>query len=160
MEPADIDDIYRWENDPAIWAYSFAHQPFSRHALQTFIDDCSLTDIYAARQLRLMADDGDRTVGSVDLYDFDPFNQRAAIGIIVDSSCRRQGYATAIIAALEQFALQHLNLHQLYCDVACDNTHSLSLFTHCGYSTCATMRQWLRTPDGWADCQRLQKILH
>ena len=39
MEPADIDAIYSWENDPSLWGVSAAHQPFSRQALQRFIDE-------------------------------------------------------------------------------------------------------------------------
>ena len=93
MEPCDIDAIYRWENDPSVWGVSMSHQPFSRYALSRFIDENSGSDIYASRQLRLMADSGGTTVGCIDLYDFDPYHRRAGVGLLVDSRmrcCRRQ----------------------------------------------------------------------
>lgn len=160
MEPADIDAIYRWENDPSTWTVSAAHQPFSRQALQRFIDECSSSDIYTSRQQRLMADsDGGTAVGCVDLYDFDPFHRRAAIGIIVDSNQRHKGYGTAMLGAIEDFASRHLDLHQLHCIVAANNKHSLTLFEKAGYTACGTIKEWILDGRQWIDAQIFQKIL-
>lgn len=160
LEPTDIDAIYRWENDPDVWTYSAAHQPFSRQALRQFIDECSLSDIYSSHQLRLMADDEEgRPVGCADLYDFDPYHRRAAIGIIVDSCERRKGIATAMLNAIEEFATRHLSLHQLYADIAATNQGCLRLFQHCGYQRCAEMRQWILEAGLWTDAYRYQKII-
>lgn len=161
LEPDDIDAIYRWENDPEVWTYSAAHQPFSRHTLHQFIDESSSVDIYASRQMRLMAVDNEtnETVGCVDLYDFDPFNGRAAIGILVDRQKRRQGSGTAIVQALEEFCKRHLGLHQLYCDMADNNTACIRMFESRGFERCATMRQWMNGENGWNDAYRYQKIL-
>ena len=165
MEPGDIDAVYRWENDPAVWTYSAAHQPFSRHALQQFIDESSGSDIYTARQLRLMADTvvtdskPATTIGCIDLYDFDPYHRRAAIGLLVDSAQRGKGYGTAMLAELEVFAAEHLNLHQLHSIVAADNTQSIKLFTQAGYTKCGTLRDWMASAQGWTDAFVFQKII-
>lgn len=159
MEPSDIEVIYRWENDPAVWGVSIAHQPFSRYALQRFIDENSCSDIYASRQLRLMADDGDTAVGCIDLYDFDPFHRRASVGVLVDSRMRRQGYGCAMLAALEDFGLQHLDLHQLHCIVAADNKQSVSLFGKAGYSNCGILKEWVLSNGRWVDAIVFQKII-
>lgn len=159
LEPADIDAIYRWENDPALWSVSDAHQPFSRQALQRFIDESSSLDIYASRQLRLMACDGDATVGCVDLYDFDPFHRRAGIGIMVDSRLRHRGYGKAMLVAVEDFARQHLAMHQLYSIVADDNRHSISLFGKAGYAPCGTLSDWTLSEGRWVNATMFQKII-
>ena len=159
MEPGDIDAIYRWENDPSVWNVSAAHQPFSRFALSRFIDENSGSDIYASRQLRLMADSGGRTVGCTDLYDFDPYHRRAGVGVLVDSGLRRQGYGEAMLRALELFAAQHLNLHQLHCIIAADNILSIALFTKAGYMKCGTLRDWVASADKWTDAFQFQKII-
>ncbi|MBP5548125.1 MAG: GNAT family N-acetyltransferase [Bacteroidales bacterium] len=160
IEPGDIDAIYRWENDPAIWIYSAAHQPFSRHALQKFIDESSDTDIYTSRQLRLMADnETGEPVGCVDIYDFDPFHHRASVGILVDSSMRNKGYGFAILHALEEFASTHLALHQLHSIVTADNNESISLFEKAGYLRCGTLHDWVWANGSWADAFSYQKIL-
>lgn len=159
LEPADVDAIYRWENDPDVWQHGVAHTPFSHHALAQYITDCAMTDIYTAKQLRLMAMDGVVAVGCVDLFDFDPYHHRAGVGLLVDQALRHQGYGRAIVEALLDFARQHLHLHLLYCDVAANNEACRRLFESAGFECCGVRRQWLKTLDGWADAVVFQKIL-
>ncbi len=163
MEPGDIDAIYRWENDPTVWTYSAAHQPFSRHALQQFIDESSMTDFYASRQLRLIAEEegGHEPLGCVDLFDFDPYHLRAGVGIIVDSSKRRKGFGLAMLREVEQFASEHLRMHQLHCTISSDNMASIALFTTAGYTQCGTLKQWnLDGSNIWHDALMFQKIIN
>ena len=177
MEPEDIDAIYRWENDPSVWSDSAAHQPFSRQALSQFIEESSGADIYSCRQLRLMAEkeeimrteNGKRdcknvfcrhnTVGCIDLFDFDPYHRRAGVGIIVDSQYRRQGIGMQMLLALEEFASQHLLIHQLHCTIAANNDASVALFEKAGYVRCGTLSQWIFSCDKWIDAFTYQKIL-
>ena len=159
MEPCDIDAIYRWENDPSVWGVSMSHQPFSRYALSRFIDENSGSDIYASRQLRLMADSGGTTVGCIDLYDFDPYHRRAGVGLLVDSRMRRQGFGMAMLKALETFAVDHLEMHQLHCVVAADNEASIALFTKVGYAQCGVLHDWVASAGKWLDALSFQRIL-
>lgn len=159
LEPGDIDAIYRWENDPQIWVYNAAHQPFSRHALLQYIDESSLTDIYASRQLRLVAEKEGKPVGCIDLYDFEPFHRRAAIGVLVDSSERQQGIGRAMLEQLENFAREHLQLHQLYCTIATDNHPCLGLFRSANYQQSGTLSQWIMHQGIWVDAIVFQKII-
>lgn len=158
MEPEDIESIYRWENDTSVWIDSFAHQPFSRHALSLFINENSSSDIYSCRQLRLMADTS-HTVGCVDLFDFDPYHRRAGVGIIVDSQHRRQGIGLQMLYALDDFSRQHLQLHQLHCIISAGNLASLALFEKAGYVRCGTLSQWVFSSGHWIDAFTYQKIL-
>ena len=174
MEPEDIDAIYRWENDPSVWIDSAAHQPFSRHALSQFIEENSRADIYSCRQLRLMAEKidahvqsftgasdpvGAPAVGCVDLFDFDPYHRRAGVGIIVDSQHRRHGIGLAILYALEDFAREHLQLHQLHCTIAANNIASIALFEKAAYQRCGTMKDWVSNKRMWTDAYMYQKLL-
>lgn len=47
------------------------------------------------------AESGVRPVGCIDLYNYDPVNRRAAVGIMVATEHRRQGHALAMLHALE-----------------------------------------------------------
>ncbi len=153
MEPTDIDDIYRWENDPSIWEHSICHAPFSRHLLIEYVMDATTNDIFATKQLRLMAVDtaSGITVGCVDLFDFDPFHHRAGVGILVDSKQRQQGYGQAILQALHSYCHQQLQIHTLHCTIASDNRQSLHCFMRCGYTTIGHLTEWLWSPQGWKD---------
>ncbi|MBA7522215.1 hypothetical protein ES705_14333 [subsurface metagenome] len=85
LEAEDIGLLYEWENDKRIWQVSNTITPFSKFILQKYLDNSHM-DIYQAKQLRLMIDlaegDSKRTVGAIDLFDFDPFHLRAGVGIL------------------------------------------------------------------------------
>jgi len=159
VEPGDVDAMYAWENDPAVWSVSGTVAPFSRAALERFA--CRTEDIYAARQSRLIIEAADgRAVGAADLFDFDPQNLRAGVGILVHAeSDRRRGYASEALRLLEEYAAGVLRLHQLWCGVGSGNSASLALFRSAGYVRCGRRRDWILSPAGWQDEIEMQKII-
>ena len=159
LEAEDVDLLYVWENDPAVWGVSGTLAPFSRHTLRRFLDEQRF-DLSAARQLRLVVETLDgRAVGLVDLFEFEPVDLRAGIGILIHGAGDRgRGFASDALDVLCRYARQVLGLHQLWCSVAPDNAASLTLFRRAGFVECGRKREWRRTPDGWADELLLQKI--
>lgn len=100
-------------------------------------------------------------IGCVDLYNYDPLNKRAAVGIMVTTEYRRQGFALAMLKALEmQFSDVHGStpLRQFYADIAVTNTASLALFKKAGYIECGHFKDWLLVKDKYVDSIRMQKI--
>ena len=158
LEPEDLELMYGWENDMQIWRVSGTVAPFSRHVLSRLIEEQQF-DIYATRQMRLVIEHDGQAVGAVDLFEFDPHNRRAGVGIIVDSQHRVQGLGYDALKALEQYARQTLHLHQLWCSVTVDNEASLKLFRKAGYVECGLRREWILTSDGALDEILMQKIL-
>src|SRR5690606_751840 len=91
-EPTDVDILYKWENDPVNWLVSNTIVPFSKKQISDFIE--SGNNLYQQNQLRLMISGNDgATVGCVDLFEYDPKNRRAGIGILIDAPYRGKGYA-------------------------------------------------------------------
>ena len=158
LEPEDLELMYGWENDMQIWRVSGTVAPFSRHVLSRLIEEQQF-DIYATRQMRLVIEHDGQAVGAVDLFEFDPHNRRAGVGIIVDSQHRAQGLGHDALKALEQYARQTLHLHQLWCSVTVDNEASQKLFRKAGYVECGLRREWILTSDGALDEILMQKIL-
>ena len=99
MEPADVDLLMTWENASEDWWMGATLSPISRAAMTAFVE--GRQDLFEARQIRWMVDahhEGAwRTVGAVDLYDFDPRQLRAGVAIHVDAEHRRQGHAQGAI---------------------------------------------------------------
>jgi diamine N-acetyltransferase len=160
LEPSDIETLYRWENDTAVWGVSHTLLPFSRHMLEQFILG-QAQDIYQTRQARFVVEHAEsgRPVGVIDLFDFDPFHLRAGVGILIhDIADRRKGYASAALGMLVRYGFEVLRLHQLYADVPAGNEASLRLFERHGFVRCGVKKEWLRTPDGWEDEASLQLI--
>ena len=164
IEPADLETIYEWENDPANWLISNTITPFSRHVLTRYIEHAH-KDIHEARQLRLMIDLIDdsglakETIGTLDLFDFDPVHERAGLGILIaNQENRMKGFAYESLSILIQYAFETLHLHQLYCNIPNNNQASLNLFKKLGFVEIGIKRDWLRDSHGWLDVHLLQLL--
>ncbi len=160
VEPEDIELMYRWENDCSVWEVSGTLVPFSRHTLRRFLDEQQFDLTQTGQQRFIIENEAGRAVGAVDLFNFDPMNERAGIGILIaDEEDRRHGYARDAVQTLCRYGREVLGLHQLWCNVAVGNRASRDLFHSCGFEEIGTKRDWLRRPDGWEDEVSLQKIL-
>ena len=162
LEPQDVDVLYSLENDTALWRVSGTMAPFSRHSLMRFIEEQQY-DIYALRQQRLVIEadvDGEaRAVGAIDLFDFDPQNLRAGVGVVISAEYRERGYAKDALNILEYYAKVVLHLHQLWCGIGADNNASIRLFQGAGFVECGRRREWMLTSEGTIDEILMQKIL-
>jgi len=163
-EPSDVDVLYRWENDPEIWQVSNTYTPFSKYILEKYIENAHL-DIYQVKQLRLMIDVKEkgkrkiRTVGTIDLFDFDPYHNRAGVGILIgDKSDRKKGFATVALQKFIQYSFKNLQLHQLYCNITQGNSDSLKLFKNCGFVVSGRKTDWIKTPRKYLREYMLQLI--
>ncbi|MDR1672191.1 MAG: GNAT family N-acetyltransferase [Bacteroidales bacterium] len=162
VEPEDLTLLYLWENDRSVWKVSNTFAPFSKFRLQRYIEESG--DIREHGQLRMMIDshnDGHtKTVGAVDLFDFDPVHQRAGIGILIASGeDRGQGFASEAIRLMINYSKNILFLHQIYCNIAASNIVSVKLFGKAGFKLTGNKRNWLKTAAGWEDELLLQLIL-
>ncbi len=131
---------------------------------KTFVEQYiqySSRDIYEQKQLRLIIQNTEnKPVGAVDLFDFDPYNQRAGIGILVhDPEDRRHGYAYDTLMGLENYVLETLGIRQLFACVSEENNSSIKLFQKAGYDLTGIKKKWLNTTRGWKDEWFFQKIL-
>ncbi|MDR2936843.1 MAG: GNAT family N-acetyltransferase [Rikenellaceae bacterium] len=160
LEPEDLEYLYRWENDPGLWGVSHTLAPFSRHILKQFIENQTL-DIYQTRQTRFIIEslaDG-AIVGAVDLFEFDPYQERAGIGILVyDPADRCKGYAREAVGKLCEYCFEVLGMRQVWCNIAADNAPSIALFEECGFIRCGVKRGWLRTREGQLDEYMYQRL--
>lgn len=159
LEPEDLELLYHWENDSSLWQIGTTVSPFSRYVLKEYIAE-SHRDIYDMRQLRLMIDlrSANKTIGMVDLFDFDPHNHRAGIGILIDSRYQKQGFATSSVHLLMDYAFNFLKIHQLYVHIPIENEASKTLFSHCGFKVAGILREWISTSEGYSDVMIMQHI--
>ena len=97
--------------------------------------------------------------GCVELYSYDPLNRRAAVGIMVATEYRRQGYALAMLRELEKLSTTNYQLHTLFADIAALNSASIALFAKAGYTQCGLFKEWLEYDSHFIDNIRMQKIL-
>ncbi len=158
LEPEDLDLLYAVENDRALWPASNTNEPYSYFALRQYLER-STNDIYADRQLRLVAEEEGTPVGFIDLLNFVPEDRRAEVGVVILKPYRRQGCCTQALQELERYARDVLHMHQLYAHIAQSNEPCLRAFSHAGYDHGATLRQWIWRGDYYEDVAVMQKIL-
>jgi len=160
LEPDDIELLYQWENNIEIWNVSNTRTPFSKYILAEYLKD-SAKDIYETKQLRLIIqNESDEPVGALDLFDFDPYHQRAGIGILIHKSeNRNHGYATDTLNSIFGFAVEVLGLKQLYANISAKNDVSIHLFEKVGFTRSGIKKNWLKTLNGWEDEIIFQKML-
>lgn len=156
-EPDDAEQIYLWENDRDIWRISGTHVPYSRFQIEQFL--LGNNDLPSQKQLRLMIDLPNRqTIGCIDIFDYDAFNSRAALGILIDKAFRQQGYAKAALALCTEYLFKDVMLHQVYCSIDACNTESKKLFLGQGFEQCGQRKDWIRTAERYIDVFEYQRI--
>lgn len=152
LEPGDIDVLYSWENNPEVWSVSNTMTPFSKYVLEQYIIS-SHNDLYTNKQVRfVICLLSGKPVGTIDLFDFDPKNLRAGVGILIaEKDERGKGYASEALALLKQYCFNILHLRQLYCSVSKSNFASIGLFENSGFAQNGVKKEWLNENGVWVD---------
>lgn len=162
LELADAELLYQWENDTNLWHLSNTLTPFSKFTLEQYVMNAH-QDIYTIKQLRLMIDlknapAEQKSIGSIDLFDYDPGHRRAGIGILIHEDYRKKGYASEALDLMIGYGFSTLKLHQVFCNIGVNNEESLNLFRKKKFVITARKEDWNLTPDGWEDEYFLQLI--
>jgi diamine N-acetyltransferase len=163
LEPEDVEILYNWENDRSIWHFSNTLTPLSRFTLEQYVLSAG-QDIYATRQVRMMIElikpqNGIKTIGSIDLFDFEPAHMRAGVGIMVHEDFRGKGFASEALEILIGYATETLHLHQLFANISTDNTESSRLFENKGFQFIGIKKDWNLIRNDWHDESMYQIIL-
>ena len=80
LEPSDIINLLKWENDPENWVLGIRTTPYSRHSLEKYILN-SENDFWEVKQIRFaitQKSDG-LCIGLIDIFDAQPLHLRAEV---------------------------------------------------------------------------------
>jgi diamine N-acetyltransferase len=144
LEPEDLEFVHSIENDEAMWNVSNTQTPYSKFLIRQYLENAH-QDIYEAKQLRLAIckNNCQEAIGLIDLFDYDPRNNRAGIGIVIQNTNERsKGYGAESLELLINYSFNQLNLHQLYANIGLENETSLKLFTTFGFQKCGVKKDW------------------
>lgn len=142
IEPQDLDFLYEIENEIDQWKYSDRIHPFSKSLLMSYISN-SNKSIFETNQIKFtIINHLKKTIGFLDLFDFDPKNHRAAIGLIIIPSQRNKGMGSAAVDLVESYAREQLQLHQLYAHIADENYFSIKLFESQKFKLTGKKNDW------------------
>ena len=150
IEPNDAQLMLKWENNPENWAVSNTLVPFSEHLILQYVN--SAQDIFETKQLRFIicVTDTDKPIGTIDLFEYDPLNQRAGLGVLIDEvSERNKGYANEALKLMIRYSWDRLNLHGLFCNIFESNEHSIKLFQKNGFVQTGIKKDWEKKKKNW-----------
>lgn len=153
LEPNDLEFVYAMENDQSIWEVSNTNTPYSRYLIRQYLENAR-QDIYEAKQLRLAICQTEDfpAIGLIDLFEFDPRNNRAGVGIVIQQKeNRRQNIGSEAIELLINYAFTNLNLHQLYANISTNNEASIGLFTKFGFEKIGIKKDWILLDNHYQD---------
>ena len=158
MESEDINYLFSIENNEKYWSISDSQIPFSRYLLNRYLKNSNM-DIYEAKQLRLVITNFQNiTIGLIDLFDIDFKNNRAGVAIIINEKMRSKGFAKEALELLIQYSKTHLSLHQLYCNILEDNSHSINLFKSVEFKQVGLKKDWIKFDGKYKNELLLQLI--
>ncbi|HCI54554.1 MAG TPA: GNAT family protein [Bacteroidales bacterium] len=160
VEPEDLELLYEWENNSNYWLISNTIVPYSKYLLKKYIENAHRS-IFEVGQLRMMIDhiETKKTIGTIDLFNFDPFHKRAEVGILIaDENYRKKGCASMALKCLIDYSFNTLHLHQLYCNILSNNIESMQLFKKLGFQETGIKKDWIKTNDGYLDEHIFQLI--
>ncbi|HET8810716.1 MAG TPA: GNAT family N-acetyltransferase [Flavobacteriaceae bacterium] len=143
LEPEDLDFLFQIENNEEFWEVSNTQAPFSKFVLKKYLEN-SHRDIYEVKQLRLViCNKKGGSLGLIDVFDFDPKNRHAGIGIVIGKKENRgKGYGKEALELLCDYCFSHLNLHQVYANISEENKKSQHLFEDLGFEKIGLKKEW------------------
>lgn len=161
LEPEDLEFIYAIENNESVWEVSNTQTPYSRFLIKQYLENAH-QDIYEAKQLRLAIclKDSKTAIGLIDLFDFDPKNSRAGVGLVIAAHANRnKGIGSEALELVINYSFQQLQIHQLYANIGSDNEISLQLFTKFGFQKIGIKKDWIKVNNHYKD-ELLFQLIH
>ena len=99
-----------------------------------------------------------KDVGVVELFNYSPLNDRAELGIEIESEWRGKGLGSEAVIKMMRYAKNELQLHTLYATVEEDNVASLNMFRKLGFEE-TTLKNWYRDGENYKNGKLLQYTL-
>jgi diamine N-acetyltransferase len=91
----------------------------------------------------IVTKENNKTIGTIDIFDFDTHHKRAGVGILIaNDENRKKGLAKESLNILIKYCSEILFINQLYCHISINNTDSIHLFQNCGFTISGTLKQW------------------
>lgn len=143
LEPEDLDFVHEIENNEDFWEISSTQSPYSKFLIRQYIENAH-RDIFDIKQLRLViCTKRGRQLGLIDVYDLEPRDKRAALGILIaDKKDRKKGFGSESLSLLCDYCFTHLGLHQVYANVTAENKDSMRVFEKNGFRKIGLKKDW------------------
>jgi len=142
LQPNDFEVLVAVENNPNLWRYSNQNAPYSKEVLTAYIENQDRSIFEVKQQRFVITNPNQIPLGFIDLFDFEIVHKRAGVGIVVLEEYRNKGYAKISLSLLEEYAVNQLNVKNLYANVGAENKASIQLFSTAGFQRVGVKKNW------------------
>jgi len=132
VQKKDVDFLYDLENDIKLWKVSQTKQKFTKKEISDFVYNARF-DIAITSQVRFIIDLDNKSIGCIDLYDYNFIKNQAGVGIVVIEDYRRNGYAKQALEKLIFYSWNKIFIKKLYALIDSENIASIKLFLSLGF---------------------------
>ena len=151
LEPEDLDNLLKIENDSQYWHLSGTKKPFTKDELSNYIQNAN-AEIVVYSQLRFVIEFENQFSGLVDLFEYDEKDKKAGVGIILLENFRGNGIALKALELLKVYCLKNKLINKLSAIIETDNTKSIRLFIKSDFKETATLSDYLVKGNQKVDC--------
>lgn len=152
LETTDLDNLLKIENDERYWHLSGITKPFRKNELSVYLLKAK-APIEAFGQLRFVIEVNNKFAGLVDLYEYDSFQNKAGVGIILFDEFQRKGIAFKALELLKDYCKKELNINELFARIELDNIRSILLFEKCGFKEKEFLKNYIIKNNKQVDCK-------
>ena len=140
-EPEDEPQMHRWFNDVEVTEHLSVRYPVSHRSEREFIEKMS-NPSFATAEFGVETLEEGRLIGGAGLFDTDPENRSAMLGIAIgDKTYWDGGYGTDTMRTLCRFGFDMMNLHRIQLDVYAGNDRAKHVYEKVGFKVEAVRRQ-------------------
>jgi RimJ/RimL family protein N-acetyltransferase len=144
----DLENIWRWINDPEVRQFIKRPLPATRAEEHEWLSRKSDTDIILGIELKRTP----QLIGSIGLHRINWIHRRATSGTLIGKKeLWGQGYGTEAKQLLLRYAFLTLNLHRVGTSVFATNPRSLACQKKCGYIEEGRLRSADYQDGQWVD---------
>ena len=154
---SDLSYLLNLENKLSNQTYSEYPKFYSKEDIENFISKPQ--DIFLNFQYRYMIEADNKTVGCIDLFDFDLVNSRVGLGIIIDENNRKKGIAFGAIDQIKNIISKEYLVNQIYVEVLADNYSGNQLFKKSKFIKSGCKKNWFRKEEKYVDLNIYQYFI-
>lgn len=164
-QESDASLIYEWENNPLLDQTNTLAEPISMAQVRQLVSLKSSELLETGTLLLIVAlrsssqEEPTIPIGFVQFYNFDFFNRRSAIGIVLDPQWHKKGYGKRVLRMMINYAFKALSLNQVYAEIFPSNIPAIRCFQSLGFAFVASLPDWYKTDEEYQnlDIYRLTK---
>ncbi|MBI5497434.1 MAG: GNAT family N-acetyltransferase [Deltaproteobacteria bacterium] len=156
LSPGDTPLVLHWATDAdVVRNFSFFEHGADPARIRAYIEEKerSAADLLLAVMERV--DSGEQYAGNVGLHEWDPINDNARLGIILQQAAWGRGVAQEAICGLLGHAFTSLRLHKVYLNVFTTNDKGIHLYGKLGFVHEGVMRAEYKLRGEYRDMLRM-----